>query len=87
LKFESFILLPQRSSLNVLDYLSMSNDALFVAGLSKGSVFKIALNSNRKHLGTTVFELEGSPEVHGIALIASKNLAFITRCGKNTVDL
>jgi hypothetical protein len=34
LKFENFIVLPQGSALNVLDYLSVSNDALFVAGIN-----------------------------------------------------
>ena len=87
LKFESFIVLPQGSALNILDYLSVSNDALFVAGLSQGSVFKIALDADGKRLGSTVSELQGSPEVHGVALVSSKNLAFITRSGKNTVDV
>ena len=40
LKFESFIVLPKGRALNILDYLSVSDDALFVAGLSQGSVFK-----------------------------------------------
>jgi DNA-binding beta-propeller fold protein YncE len=87
LKFESFIVLPQGSALNILDYLSVSNHALFVTGLSQGSVFKIALNVDGKRLGNTVSELQGSPEVHGVALVPSKNLAFITRSGKNTVDV
>ena len=87
LKFESFIVLPQGSALNILDYLSVSNDALFVAGLSQGSVFKIALDADGMRLGSTVSELHGSPEVHGVALVSSKNLAFITRSGKNTVDV
>ena len=87
LKFESFIILPQGSALNILDYLSVSNDALFVAGLSQGSLFKIGLDADGKRLGTNVSELQGSPEVHGVALVLSKNLAFITRSGKNTVDV
>lgn len=87
LKFESFIVLPQGSALNILDYLSVSNHALFVTGLSQGSVFKIALNVDGKRLGNTVSELQGSPEVHGAALVPSKNLAFVTRSGKNTVDV
>ena len=87
LKFERFIVLPQGSALNILDYLSVSNDGLFVAGLSQGSVFKIALDVDGKRLENNVSELQGSPEVHGVALVPSKNLAFITRSGKNTVDV
>jgi DNA-binding beta-propeller fold protein YncE len=87
LKFESLIFLPQGNTVNVLDYLSLSNDALFVAGLSQGSVFKILLDADGRHLGSTVSELQGSPEVHGVALVPSKNLAFITRSGKKTVDV
>jgi len=87
LKFESFIVLPQGSTLNILDYLSVSDDALFVAGLSQGSVFKIALNADRTRVKNTVSELQGSPEVHGVALVPSKNLAFITRGGINSVDV
>ena len=87
LKFENFIVLPQGSALNILDYLIVSNGALFVAGLSQGSVFKIVLDANGKPVGNPVFELQGSPEVHGVALVPSKNLAFITRSGKNAVDV
>jgi hypothetical protein len=87
LKFEKFIVLPQGSALNVLDYLSVSNNELFVAGLSQGSVFKIALDADGKRLRNAVSELPGSPEVHGVALVPFKNLAFITRSGKNTVDV
>ena len=49
LKFESFIVLPQGSALNILDYLSVSNDALFVAGLSQKNLFKIDLFSLLTH--------------------------------------
>ena len=87
LKFESFIVLPKGSALNILDYLIVGNDALFVAGLSQGSVFKIALDGDGKRLENPVSELQGSPEVHGVALVPPKNLAFITRSGKNTVDV
>jgi len=87
LKFESFIVLPKGRALNILDYLSVSDDALFVAGLSQGSVFKIALGADGTRVENTVSELQGSPEVHGVALVPSKNLAFITRSGINTVDV
>jgi hypothetical protein len=87
LKFESFIVLPKGRALNILDYLSVSDDALVVAGLSQGSVFKIALGADGTRVENTVSELQGSPEVHGVALVPSKNLAFITRSGINTVDV
>jgi hypothetical protein len=64
LKFESFIVLPQGSTLNVLDCLIVSNDALFVAGLSQGSVFKIALDADGKRLGSTVSELQIPGHAH-----------------------
>ena len=85
LKFEGYIVLSGGKTLNILDYLTLSNGALFVAGESGGSVFKIPLDS--AGLGNSVMELHGDPEVHGVAVVPSKNLAFVTRSVKNTVDV
>jgi YVTN family beta-propeller protein len=85
LKFEGYIVLWGGKTLNILDYLTISNGALFVAGESGGSVFKIPLDS--AGLGNSVMELRGDPEVHGVAVVPSKNLAFATRAVKNTVDV
>jgi hypothetical protein len=43
LNFDGFVVLPEGKSLNVLDYMVVSDDGLFIAGMTMGSVFKVAL--------------------------------------------
>lgn len=84
--FDGYILLPKHGLLNVLDYLTLSDQTLFVTGASSGSVFKIALDPRRPVSESIVLEWQGGGRVHGVALIPSRNLAFVTRSGENTVD-
>lgn len=79
LKFERFILLPEHGMLNVLDYLTLGDHALFVSGTSSGSVFKVPLANG------AVQEAVGPPRVHGVAL--TSGLAFVTRSEANVVDV
>ena len=85
-RFDGYILLPQHGMLNVLDYLTVSDKTLFVTGASSGSVFKIALDRIRPVPESNVLEWPGGGRVHGVALVPSRNLAFVTRSGENTVD-
>src|ERR1700731_2220434 len=59
MKFEGYIELPKRGSLNVLDYLTISNGTLFVTSESSGALFKVSLDPNRPSL-SRVSELPGS---------------------------
>ncbi|MGH7925901.1 MAG: YncE family protein, partial [Candidatus Binatus sp.] len=86
-RFDGFILLPKHGILNVLDYLTLNGQDLFVTGASSGSVFKIALKSDPSISESAVSELPGEPRVHGVALVPSQGLAFVTRSEKNTVDV
>jgi DNA-binding beta-propeller fold protein YncE len=84
--FDGYILLPKHGLLNVLDYLTLSNQTLFVTGASSGSVFRISLDPRRPASESSVLEWQGAGRVHGVALVPSRNLAFVTRSGENSVD-
>ena len=86
MKFEGYIELPKRGSLNVLDYLTISNGALFVTSESSGALFKVNLDPNHPSR-STVSELSGGGAAHGVALMTDHNLAFLTRSEENTVDV
>src|SRR6267378_7542274 len=85
--FDGFIMLPKGGILNVLDYLTLNDRALLIAGESTGSVFKIAVDAEPHGRGDTLMELRGAPSVHGIAIAREANIAFVTRSGGNTVDV
>jgi DNA-binding beta-propeller fold protein YncE len=84
--FDGYILLPKHGILNVLDYLTLTDQTLFVTGASSGSVFRISLDPRRPASESSVLEWQGAGRVHGVALVLSRNLAFVTRSGENTVD-
>jgi DNA-binding beta-propeller fold protein YncE len=85
--FDGFIMLPKGGILNVLDYLTLNDRALLIAGESTGSVFKIALDAEPQGTGKTVMEFRGAPSLHGIAFAREPDIAFVTRSGANTVDV
>jgi DNA-binding beta-propeller fold protein YncE len=87
MRFDGFIVLPTRTSLNILDYLTLNGRDLFVAGTSLGSLFKIEIDPNKQGTGKTVMELMGATGVHGVAVVPSKNVAFFTKGGDNTVGV
>ncbi len=84
LRYEGAYSLPSHGALNVLDYLSVSGDNLFVAGESSGSFFQIFLPAR----GIKVRELQGSPNAHGFAVVPELKIGFATRSGtENQVDV
>jgi DNA-binding beta-propeller fold protein YncE len=85
--FDGFIMLPKGGILNVLDYLTVKDRDLLIAGESTGSVFKIAVDAEPHATDETVTELRGAPSVHGMAFARGPNIAFVTRSGANTVDV
>ena len=85
--FQGFIELPQTGRLNVLDYLTLRDHVLFVTAESSGSVFKVTLDPSTQTTATNISTLPGGGAVHGVVLMPSQNVAFVTRGEENTVDL
>lgn len=86
MKFEGFIELPKTKQLNILDYLTFKDSVLFVTEESAGNVFKLTLDPSTEATATNISTLPGSGAVHGVLLLPSTNLAFVTRSEENTVD-
>ncbi len=86
MSFEGFIQLPRSRILTILDYLTITGRTLFVTNISSGSVYKIELNST--HLpSSTVTEMRGAGEAHGVAVLPDGKTAFATHSETNTVDV
>jgi DNA-binding beta-propeller fold protein YncE len=86
MKFDGFIELPKGGALNVLDYLSLNGNTLFVTSESSGALFKIDINPNQPSL-SSVTEMPGSGAAHGVALLMQQDVAFITRSEESAVDI
>jgi DNA-binding beta-propeller fold protein YncE len=87
IRFDGFIVLPRRTSLSVLDYMTLNGRDLFVTGTSIGSLFKVKIDPDEQGTGKAVMELTGAPGVHGLAVVPSKSIAFFTKGGDNTVGV
>jgi DNA-binding beta-propeller fold protein YncE len=85
--FQGFIELPQTGRLNVLDYLTLRDHILFVTAESSGNVFKVMLDPTTQSTATNISTLPGGGAVHGVVLMPSQNVAFVTRGEDNTVDV
>ena len=85
--FQGFIELPQTGQLNVLDYLTLKDHVLFVTAESSGKVFKVTLDPATQASAINVSTLPGGGAVHGVLLMPSQNVAFVTRGEENTVDV
>jgi hypothetical protein len=84
--FDGFIELPRGGLLNVLDYLTLNGNTLFVTSESSGALFKVDLDPN--HLSfSSVSEMPGTGAAHGVALLPEANVAFITRSEENMVHV
>jgi DNA-binding beta-propeller fold protein YncE len=85
--FDGYIDLPKGGSLDVLDYLTLRDRTLFVTDESSGAVFKINLDPNTQMARGEVSQLAGTGSAHGVALLSEQSIAFVTRSGKNAVDV
>jgi DNA-binding beta-propeller fold protein YncE len=85
--FQGYIELPKSGRLNVLDYLTLRDHILFVTSESSGKVFRVALDPATQTTATGVSTLPGSGVVHGVMLVPSQDVAFVTRGEENTVDV
>jgi YVTN family beta-propeller protein len=86
LGFEGFIELPTPKLLNILDYLSLHNNVLFVTNENSGSVYRIALPPDQMPAHAVVAIMTGAPKPHHVALVASGQTAYVTRSETNSVD-
>jgi DNA-binding beta-propeller fold protein YncE len=86
-RFEAYIPLQRHGVLNVLDYLTIQGGTLFAAGASSGSVYQVPLAAPGASMPLTVADFLGNPHAHGVALVPSVNLAFVTRSGDDVVDI
>jgi DNA-binding beta-propeller fold protein YncE len=85
--FEGFIELPGEGTLNVLDYLTLNDSALFVTNETSGAVFKVTLDRKTQFSSDNILQLPGAGSAHGVALVPEQNVGFVTRSEENTVDL
>jgi DNA-binding beta-propeller fold protein YncE len=87
--FKGYVPLPSNRVLSVLDYLTVSDDTLFVTGESSGDVYRVRHiheNSLPTAADVTTWAGEG-PATHGVVIDPSTHLAFVTRSEANTVDI
>src|SRR3981081_4322383 len=87
MSFQGFIELPSTGRLNVLDYLTIRDHILFVTAESSGNVFKVTLDPTTQTTAINISTLPGGGAVHGVVLMPSQNVAFVTRGEENTVDV
>lgn len=85
LRFVGYIPLPRGGAFNVLDYMNVEGNRLYVADLSSGSVVRIPLHERGLSNVAEEAVLQGAPQVHG-AVIGS-GAGFVSREGQNTVDV
>lgn len=85
LRFEGYLLLPLPGRLNVLDYMSVSGNRLYVAGMSSGSIVRISLSGRTVPSVADEAVMRGEPQTHGV--VVANGIGFVTREGPDTVDL
>jgi DNA-binding beta-propeller fold protein YncE len=85
--FEGFIELPGDGTLNVLDYLTLDDSALFVTNETSGAVFKVTLDRKTQFSSDNIIQLPGAGSAHGVALVPEQNVGFVTRSEENTVNV
>ena len=87
LKFEGFVELPRSGLLSALDYVAAEGGHVFVASISSGDLLDVSLGEGGAALGAGVRRSWGGGIAHGIAVVASEQVGFITRAGLNVVDV
>jgi YVTN family beta-propeller protein len=87
LVFQGYVPLPSHGTLSVLDYLTVSDDMLFVTAESTGDVYRVPIRSTSLPGIAEVAKMPGEPATHGVVIDPSSHLAFVTRSEANTVDI
>lgn len=89
LTFLGFVHLPKTGNniLNVMDYMIIHDNALFVASIRPGTIYKIPLAKGPLPEQSVITALAGRPYAHGIAFDPASGRGFVSRSGANTVDV
>lgn len=87
LAFKGYVLLPKGALLRVLDYMNVTDTRLFVADVSTGSVYKIALDKQPFPSDSDVSVFASEPAAHGVVIDPLTGLGFVSRSKANTVDI
>jgi DNA-binding beta-propeller fold protein YncE len=87
MNYEGSITLPKAGILNILDYITIYKDTLFVTSESDGSVYKVDLHGSTSPNDATVTSFAGKGEAHGVVIDPTSMLAYVTRSEANTVDV
>jgi YVTN family beta-propeller protein len=88
LTFQGYVPLRSDGVLSVLDYLTVNDGMLFVAGESAGDVYRVQIVKNSLPTVADVAKLAGEePATHGVVIDPLSHLAFVTRSEANTVDI
>jgi len=87
LRFVGYIPLPKTKVLNVLDYMSVYGNDLFVADESGGTVSKVDLHGATLPVEADVKSLEGKAAAHGVVIDPASHTAFVSRSEENVVDV
>lgn len=85
LSFDGFIDLPRAKVLNVMDYVSIYGNNLFVTSESSGEVYRARLGATDP-AQVDVQTLAGDGEAHGVVLDPDSGKAFVTRSVSDHVD-
>ena len=87
LRFVGFVPLPKKGVLNVLDYLTLDGDHLFVAGMFAGNVIRVPVHGDTLATASDLAVFAGTPGTHGVVVDPVSGQAFVSRSGANTVDV
>jgi DNA-binding beta-propeller fold protein YncE len=87
MNYEGYIRLPKAGTLNVLDYITVCKDILFVTDESDGSVFKVDLHASTSPKAAIVTTFAGEGVAHAVVIDPTSALAYVTRSETNTVDV
>ena len=87
MNYEGYISLPRAGALNVLDYITISKNSLFVTSESDGSVYKVDLYGSISPKAATLTSFIGKGAAHGVVIDPESKLAYVTRSEANTVDV
>ena len=85
--FDGYINLPKGKTLSVLDYITKSEEGLFVTNESNGSVYKVVVDKSGHPGQADVSEFTGEGAAHGVVIDPATKLAYVSRSEANTVDV
>ena len=87
LRFLGYVPLPRGGAVNILDYITVANDYIFVAGMSAGNVSRVPIAGDLSVQRSSLKVLAGKPETHGVVIDPMGHFAFVSRSEENAVDV